>query len=286
MDVLTDIYHWSLSVNLLSSIYPNIASTKTLYKDIATIVGNSVALRALPLHTCLLKHVYMSNRQAQREFVYILPTAFTQELFYSLFCDLYKLSYNKQIQDYLCFCRLEFNLFDTASCDWCSLCNGVVQMALDGLQQYENNTENVPNISLDTLDCCIKYLTLALTGRKATFTLKQEDVNKLFKTDEFRTNDIVHRVVKLHKLLEEIELRWCPFSGMVKYYRNTNPNYLVPSMYNVYLAGQILSQHDTIRCFFCALVLNEYVQKGKCLTPCNRLKHIYNRILAVQMGID
>ena len=147
------------------------------------------------------------------------------------------------LNTYISFSRLNFSPADRANCDWCSMVNGLIKLVVESAKIDENIT--VP-------DLMRYYCKTALLFRK-----KKIDAEKFcVKTFGKQTKNLM-RLSELYLLLEQIELRWCPFKAMADYYRNNNPSYIPLNYKTIYEAGKILSKQETIECEFCNKLLNE-----------------------------
>lgn len=145
-----------------------------------------------------------------------------------------KISYKN---DYIHFTRILDSQLDKINCDWCSIINGLVKY----IEDEKSNTYFWIYISN-------LYLMFALILRS-----NKKYINYI---DIFFSDPITF--TKL--MLEEIELRWCPFKSMTKmYYRNNDERYISPTKENILLAGKYLSQHETIECFKCSKYLNDNI---------------------------
>lgn len=144
---------------------------------------------------------------------------------------------------YVTFSRLTLTGADRMSCDWCSMVNGLIHLCID------SGAVTNPNFPSYYAKRILAYLKIALVFRD-------------------KPNPPTSNIwLQLYKMLEQVELRWCPFKSMVAYYRNANPNYIEPSMEMIYAAGKILSKYDTIECIFCTKVLNKEMDKKYLTAP-------------------
>lgn len=147
------------------------------------------------------------------------------------------------LDTYITFSRLNFSPADRANCDWCSMVNGLIKLVVESAKFNENIA--IPDIMR-------YYCKFALVFRKKSLDVKsfcQETFGKI-------TPNLM-KLSELYLLLEQIELRWCPFKAMANYYRNTNPSYIPLNYETIYAAGKILSKQQTIECEFCNKILNE-----------------------------
>jgi hypothetical protein len=139
------------------------------------------------------------------------------------------------------------------SCDWCSICNGV-------METYKENIIKNPNllkqIDFKKLKVINEYLDFVLIDR--TEKLTNEKIENWCKnTFGIVTNDLL-LLSQLYLKGEMIELKWCPFKRSKEfYYRNKDNRYLEPTEQMIYEVGKILSKYETITCNNCPKVVNE-----------------------------
>ncbi len=139
------------------------------------------------------------------------------------------------------------------SCDWCSICNGIVETAKSNIVK---NTKLVKRIDFEKLKIMDKYLDFILVDRTEKLTNE--------KIEEWCENTFGKKTIDLllfsqiYLKFEMIELRWCPFKRSKEcYYRNKDRRYLEPTEKIRYEVGKILSKHETITCNNCPKVVNE-----------------------------
>lgn len=173
------------------------------------------------------------------------------------------------LDTYISFSRLNFSPADRANCDWCSMVNGLIKLVVESAKIDENIT--VP-------DLMRYYCKTALIFRK-----KKLDVASFCMTTfGKRTKNLMH-LSELYLLLEQIELRWCPFKAMSNYYRNNDPRYIPLNYETIYEAGKILSKQETIECEICNKVLNtemdpKYISQDPKTSP---MYEYYQYILSI-----
>jgi len=137
-------------------------------------------------------------------------------------------------------------------CDWCSICNGIVETAKENIIK---NPELINKINFEKLEYINKYLDYILIDRKEQLSHEQLIL--------WCNNTFGHVTTKLLLLssiylkFELIELRWCPFKRSKKlYYKNKDNRYLEPTEQIIYQVGKILSQNETITCNNCPKIVN------------------------------
>lgn len=149
------------------------------------------------------------------------------------------------------------------SCDWCSICNGVIETAKINIIK---NPALIDAIDFDGLSVINKYLSFALSGRKKTIKRRhaKQWCAAVFPQATFRYI-IDHRLNNLimfglvYLKLESLELRWCPFKRAKEfYYRNHDPRYMPLNHQTIYLMGKILAHHETITCNNCPQLINQH----------------------------
>ena len=156
----------------------------------------------------------------------------------------------------VCFLDIEENketITFIVGCDWCSICNGIVETAK---QNIIKNPENLKLIDFEKLNVFDKYLNFILIDRteKLTNDKIEEWCENIF------GNKSTHLLLfsQIYLKIEMIELRWCPFKRSKRlYYRNKDKRYLEPNEKMIYEVGKILSNNETITCNNCPKIVNE-----------------------------
>jgi hypothetical protein len=141
-------------------------------------------------------------------------------------------------------------------CDWCSICNGV-------METVKHNVLNDPSlinlIDFKSLSVAFDYFEDALSSRSEKLSDKviEEWCEKTFGSKTIK----LLLLSKLYLQLELIELSWCPFKRSKEtYYRNQDKRFLNPSEELYYEIGRILSSTDEIiTCNNCPKVINETI---------------------------
>jgi hypothetical protein len=139
------------------------------------------------------------------------------------------------------------------SCDWCSICNGIIETAMQNIQE---NPELLGSIDFGGLQVFDRYLDFILVNRTTKITNLEAErwcVNRFWR----RTDEHI-LLSKIYLKFEMIELRWCPFKRSKEfYYRNRDARYLEPTDQMIYELGKILAEYETITCNNCPKIINE-----------------------------
>jgi hypothetical protein len=169
----------------------------------------------------------------------------------------------KPLSEYIVFSRLNISNKDRANCDWCSIANGLFKLIIDSIKYHikNNNINLLLKVNLLYLNILIKYIKTTLVFRKKQITKNNiiEYINTEIGSYNKKLYNIIYKSAYIYLLVEQIELRWCPFKSMQKYYRNTNPNYVPINNKIIYEVGRILSKYETIECVFCNNVIHEKI---------------------------
>jgi hypothetical protein len=153
------------------------------------------------------------------------------------------------------------------SCDWCSLCNGIIETAK---QNIIKNPKLLKKIDFQKLEFCNRYLNFILIDRSEKITDKQ--IKKWCKKtfgkfiNSKNKNDLL-LLSQIYLKFESIELIWCPFKRSKEfYYRNKDKRFLEPTEKIIYKVGKILSKYETINCHNCPKIVNanwKYTKSNK-----------------------
>lgn len=140
------------------------------------------------------------------------------------------------------------------SCDWCSICNGMVETAK---QNLIDDPDLVARIDLDRLRKFDRYLDFVLVDRTDKVTNRQVE---RWCEATFGTPTVALLLFsQVYLKIESIELRWCPFKrSRASYYRNQDGRYVEPSERMIYEMGKALSLHETMTCVHCPRVVNDH----------------------------
>ena len=139
------------------------------------------------------------------------------------------------------------------SCDWCSICNGIIETAK---QNILKNPELLKCIDFEKLKVADNYLDFCLVARTEKIT--NEKTEKWCESIFGKTNCDLLLFSQIYLKLEMIELRWCPFKRSTEfYYRNKDKRYLDPIEQIRWRVGEILSNYETITCNNCPSAVNE-----------------------------
>ena len=151
-------------------------------------------------------------------------------------------------------CFLEIDLKNIRiACDWCSICNGIVETAKSNIVKNHKITKS---IDFDKLKIYDKYMDFCLVDR--TERLTNEKIEKWCHNTFGKITIDLLLFSQIYLKTEIIELRWCPYKRSKElYYRNKDKRYLEPTEKMIYEVGKILSKYETITCNNCPKVLNE-----------------------------
>lgn len=139
-------------------------------------------------------------------------------------------------------------------CDWCSICNGIVETAKQNIRRNEDLLTFIDFGRLMINDC---YLDFILCDRVEKLTQAQT-VRWCQATFGKSTPELL-LFSRIYLKLEQVELGWCPFKRSKEaYYRNKDKSYLQPSDRMICKIGKILAKHDQITCNNCPRVVNKH----------------------------
>jgi hypothetical protein len=196
-----------------------------------------------------------------------------------LYADFYegvKPILTEPLQNYVTFTRLGLSNSDKANCDWCSIVNGLIKLVMVSVNYHINNDINVI-LQAPVGEKMLNYILFALRHRK--IKIEPPEINI---SPDSPYYERVFTWMYIYDLLEQIELRWCPFKAMRDYYRNTDKNYIPINKENIYEAGRILSTYETVECYFCNRVINEEIDPRFIATGKNSpMQEYYNHILTI-----
>jgi hypothetical protein len=169
-------------------------------------------------------------------------------LFTPLKATLYNLDTN------VCFMEIDDKYSNIKiSCDWCSICNGIVETAK---QNIIKNPGLVKQIDFQNLKNMDHYLDFSLIDRTERIT--NDKIEQWCETTFGRKSTDLLLFSQIYLKIGIIELRWCPFKRSKElYYRNQDERYLEPTEQIIYEIGKILSTHETITCNNCPKVVNK-----------------------------
>jgi hypothetical protein len=140
------------------------------------------------------------------------------------------------------------------SCDWCSICNGIIETAKQNIIQHPII---VKQIDFETMKMYERSLDSALHER--TNKITNEETEQWCQTTFGNKSIDLLLFSRIYLKLEMIELRWCPFKRSTEfYYRNQDKRFLEPTTDIVWEVGNILSNHETITCNICPVIVNEH----------------------------
>lgn len=204
------------------------------------------------------------------EGVFIIPSN-------PILLKLYHLVYNdfkeiliEPLDKYVTFTRLKISNSDRINCDWCSMANGLIYLIKKSIKFYlKNEPDKLKNINLINIRILNFYI-------KSSLLFRKKPIKKPIKKDE-----ISYEVDLLYNMLEQIELKWCPFKAYANYYRNSDERYLPINEESIYYAGEILSKYETIECHICNKEINnkidlKYIETSELNSP---MKEFYEYVL-------
>ena len=138
------------------------------------------------------------------------------------------------------------------SCDWCSICNGILETATQNLVQ---NPALRARINFPPLRRFDAYLGFILVERRER--VADDEIHDWCERTFGEKTVGLLLLSQIYLKCERIELRWRPFRRSVAlYYRNKDPRYVEPTDHTIRRIGEILSRYETITCTDCPKVLN------------------------------
>jgi len=228
--------------------------------------------------------IYLKNVKSYDKFItsyegiFIIPiNPILLKLYHSTYND-FKPILIEPINKYVTFTRLNISNSDRINCDWCSMANGLIYLIKKSIQFHlKYNPDKLKNISLFNIKILNCYISMSLLYRKKKNYDKNNKKNLL---NNSKFYELFYEVNKLYNMLEQIELKWCPFRAYVDYYRNTNKNYLPINEESIYYAGEILSKFETIECHMCNKEINnkidlKYIETNETNSP---MKEFYEYV--------
>ena len=179
---------------------------------------------------------------------YLGLKSITKYLFTPLKPALYNLDKN------ICFMEIDDKYSNIRiSCDWCSLCNGIVETAKQNIIKTPKIIKSVDFENLKIMNENLDSILVDKTDRLTNDKIEEWCENTFGKI----SSDLL-LFSQIYLKFEMIELRWCPFKRSKEfYYRNKDKRYLEPTEKMIYEVGKILSNYETIRCTNCPKVVNE-----------------------------
>jgi hypothetical protein len=139
-------------------------------------------------------------------------------------------------------------------CDWCSICNGIVETAKQNIRRNEDLLTFIDFGRLMIVDC---YLDFILCDRVVKLT--QAQTMRWCQATFGKSTPELLLFSRIYLKIEQIELRWCPFKRSKEaYYRNKDKRYLQPSVRMICEIGKILAKHEQITCNNCPRVVNKH----------------------------
>jgi hypothetical protein len=179
---------------------------------------------------------------------YLVLKSITKHLFTPLKPALYNLDKN------VCFLDIDDKYSNIRiSCDWCSLCNGIVETAKQNIIKTPKITKSIDFEKLKIINKNLDNVLVDRTERVTNEKIEEWCENTFGK----KSNELL-LFSQIYLKIEMIELRWCPFKRSKEfYYRNKDNRYLDPTEKTIYEVGKILSKYEMIVCTNCPKVVNE-----------------------------
>jgi hypothetical protein len=137
------------------------------------------------------------------------------------------------------------------SCDWCSLCNGMIHTAVENLRRHPHLSDTItPEILRFS-----RFLDRALARRQ--HRVSSSEIMTWCRHTFGRYTPSLVVVSKIYLQLEQVELRWCPFKRTkAAYYRNGDKRYVTPTLQNIQKIGAVLARNETVSCEQCPRAVN------------------------------
>jgi len=214
-----------------------------------------------------ISHIFFNSTFTQQVFsasiwegILIAPTYFLLKflvhfLFYPLKKALINLSNN------VSFLNTSLSPYTTFvnHCDFCSLCNGMMETARINLME---DVELETKIDFNKLKYVDIYLDIVLYFRKSK--VSRNEIINWCQTNFNKISKNLLLFSKIYLKLSLIEQRWCPFKRSKEYYyRNKDIRFREPYDEYIYEIGKILVEQETITCNNCPKYVNghyEYLQ--------------------------
>ena len=206
-----------------------------------------------------IESINMLNNSSRIEGVMVI--SFNPILLY-IYKNLYSSLKNvliKPLKQYITFTRLKISNMDRLNCDWCSLANGLIKLLNDSVKYHlENKNYDKLEFDMTYLKLCCTYLEYAIYSRSKF--ISNEEIDR-FIFDKFKSCPEkyfikIKYIAKITLILDEIELRWCPFKSMQDYFRNNDKRFVPINKYTYYEAGRLLNKFNSIECINCNGILN------------------------------
>ena len=158
---------------------------------------------------------------------YVLPDVYTLQIPF-LLKTIFGVN-GSDIKKTVTFISVDYPMSFRIACDFCSIMNGILHVALDDFRQC-------PSKSLDTE--LIDVIGVLLYDRiRYRSEITTEHVSSWIEQElpGVRTsNSTARSIAFLYITLEQVELRWCPFKRCTEYYRFADPRYThLPSMHTL-----------------------------------------------------
>jgi hypothetical protein len=175
-------------------------------------------------------------------------------IMYYVFLPLKPVLYNldKNVS-FLNICENKYTITLVIGCDWCSICNGIMETAKQNIIKKPTLLKLIDFEKLKYFDT---YLDFVLINRQKKLNDKQ--IKKWCENTFKKNTPDLLLLSRIYLKLELLELRWCPFKRSKKmYYRNKDKLFLEPTDKIICEVGKILSKKETITCNDCPKLVNE-----------------------------
>jgi hypothetical protein len=141
------------------------------------------------------------------------------------------------------------NEYTIIGCDWCSICNGMLETAKQNLIKHPELIHQIDFCKLKFADYFFDFILIYRTD-------KITNVEHWCKATFGEINDNLLLFSRLYLKVELIELRWCPFKRSREfYYRNKDARYIEPTEQTIYEMGQLLRKKEN--CCDCPKIVNK-----------------------------
>ena len=180
----------------------------------------------------------------------------------------------KNLEKYISFTRFNDG-YDKIYCDWCSICNGLLEYSLDIIFSNINNKKinnigelkSIDNnlILLKNIYYCYNTSPEKLLKKSKYKNVISEKINKnIFVKKKEAVIKNINDVVILKEALELVEQTFCPFLHLKKInfkrdYYYYNPN----NSKDLEIAKKILIKNKKITCHNCVKIINKELEEKK-----------------------
>lgn len=181
------------------------------------------------------------------------------------------IGYPKNVGAFVSFTRVPFDPAVKISCDWCSLCNGILEYIKQSITMELENAEYIDEFFKSTMVSLFLLTYVAFIPFWIPYLLgisphtKDEwiDTDTLFKTKDQilprSTSNGLYMVASMYNLIQGYEPRWCAYRHMKDIFVS-HPKYqhfIDCKNYDMlYRSGKVLSTYGKIDCHRCSDLLN------------------------------